>query len=408
MRRREFLATTAVSALGASAREGLAARTKQATKPREHSDAANIPRWRGFNLQEMFGWGRKPGPFSALDFELMADWGFNFVRLPLTYWNWSDRRNWMTIDERPLEYIDQAIELGRQHGIHVSLNFHRIPGYCITQADAEPALLFHGPAKQRQKALAAATHHWQHFARRYKGIPGGQLSFNLLNEPPFALADEALTRALQAQLPEFAAFLITERDYEQVVRSLVAAIRRVDPDRLIVVDGLNVGRKPVHGLADLGLVHGTRGYDPVGLTHYRASWTADGPPWLTNRTPPTWPLLVKQKDFKHPLMGTLLGCGRWNKPRLRRELIEPWKELEAKGTRVHVGECGVHNQTPHDVTLAWMRDALSLWKEAGWGYALWELRGTFGVLDSRRSDVKYETCKGHKLDRRMLALFQEV
>jgi len=370
-------------------------------------NATNIPRWRGFNLQEMFGWGRKPGPFSELDFELMAEWGFNFVRLPMSYWNWSDRQNWMTIDEKPLRYIDQAIELGRQYGIHVSLNFHRIPGYCITQADAEPALLFHGPAEQRQKALTAAMHHWRHFARRYKGIPGGRLSFNLLNEPPFACLDQALVRALQAQLPEFAAFLITERDYEQVVRALVAAIRQVDPDRLIVADGLNVGRKPVQGLADLGLVHGTRGYDPTSLTHYRASWSTDGPPWLTNRAPPTWPLLVKQTDFKHPLMGTVLGCGRWDKARLRRELIQPWKRLEAKGARVHVGEWGVHNQTPHDVTLAWMRDALSLWKEAGWGYALWELRGTFGVLDSRRADVKYEACKGRKLDRKMLALLQE-
>ena len=31
------------------------------------------------------------------------------------------------------------------------------------------------------------------------------------------------------------------------------------------------------------------------------------------------------------------------------------------------------------VVLAWMRDVLSLWKEAGWGWCLWNLRGAFGV-----------------------------
>jgi endoglucanase len=54
----------------------------------------------------------------------------------------------------------------------------------------------------------------------------------------------------------------------------------------------------------------------------------------------------------------------------------------------------------------WMRDYLSLWKQAGWGWALWNFRGAFGVLGSQRSDVKYETLNGHQLDREMLTLLQ--
>jgi endoglucanase len=62
--------------------------------------------------------------------------------------------------------------------------------------------------------------------------------------------------------------------------------------------------------------------------------------------------------------------------------------------------------TPHKVVLAWMGDCLDLWKEAGWGWALWNLRGGFSVLDSERADVDYETFRGHKLDREMLKLLQ--
>ncbi len=66
-----------------------------------------------------------------------------------------------------------------------------------------------------------------------------------------------------------------------------------------------------------------------------------------------------------------------------------------------------HYKTPHPVALAWMADRLSLWKEAGWGFALWNLRGTFGVLDSGRDDEAYEDYRGHTLDRRMLELLRQ-
>jgi endoglucanase len=75
---------------------------------------------------------------------------------------------------------------------------------------------------------------------------------------------------------------------------------------------------------------------------------------------------------------------------------------------VHVGEWGCFNRTPHDVALAWMGAYLSLWKEAGWGWALWNLRGSFGVMDSEREDVPYEDFEGHKLDRKMLDLLRRA
>jgi hypothetical protein len=43
---------------------------------------------------------------------------------------------------------------------------------------------------------------------------------------------------------------------------------------------------------------------------------------------------------------------------------------------------------------------------AGWGWALWNFRGEFGILDSEREDVEYEEFLGHKLDRELLSLLQ--
>jgi endoglucanase len=352
MNRREFLGAAAGLAGGLALAPQLASATSSAADL-----ARRLPRWRGFNLLEKFTHreGGNP-PFAEGDFQMMAEWGFDFARLPMSYRCWVGA-DWMEFREDELKQIDQAVEFGRQYKVHVNLNFHRAPGYCVNPPK-EPLDLW-----TDEKALEVCAHHWAHFARRYRGIPNERLSFDLLNEP----AD------------------LKEDVYARVVKRLVAAIRAEDPDRLIVADGLRWGTVPVHSLADLGVAQSTRGYEPMQISHYKASWIGGSDSWAE----PTWPLRP----------GTPQEV---NRETLVRTRIRPWQELERKGVGIHVGEWGAYNRTPHGVALAWMRDCLELWREAGWGWALWNLRGSFGVLDSQRADVAYESFRGHKLDRAML------
>jgi endoglucanase len=182
-----------------------------------------------------------------------------------------------------------------------------------------------------------------------------------------------------------------EERYVEIVRALVAGIREEDPGRLIFADGINIGQAPVMGIVDLGLVQSTRGYLPKAVSHYTANWVpADE---FETFHLPAWPLQDDQGQT-------------WDRARLKREYVDKYRPLTDRGVQVHVGEWGVFNKTPHAVALAWMEDCLSVWKEAGWGFAMWNLRGTFGVLDSERQDVAYEDFKGHKLDRKMLELLR--
>jgi endoglucanase len=347
MNRREFLCSTVALA-------GPLARGADQSPP--EPTAAKLPRWRGFNLLEKC-YGQHNRPFAERDFAWMAEWGFNFVRLPLSYRCWSNPDDLRNMREPVLKEIDAAVEYGAKHRIHVSLNFHRAPGYCVNPP-AEPIDLW-----KDETALEGCAYQWGRFAERYKGIPNSRLSFNLLNEPA----------------------RISEETYVRVARRLVDEIRKHDPERLIIADGLEWGRVPVHGLVDLKVAQSTRGYDPMQLTHYKANWVQGADRWPL----PTWPLT--------PDRG-----GKWDKDRLRREKIDPWKALEAKGVGIHIGEWGTHQFTPHAVALDWMRDMMSLWTEAGWGWALWNLHGNFGVLDSGRKDVRYEEFRARKLDRDML------
>ncbi|UCE06148.1 MAG: cellulase family glycosylhydrolase [bacterium] len=365
MNRRDFLKTS--GSLVAMSLSGLG--VKALSKPQR--SMLKFPRYRGFNLLAKFG-GRGPRrKFNEEDFEIMVDWGFDFARIPMSYWNWASKDDWYAIDEDVLKDIDEVIELGKQYKIHINLNFHRVPGYCINGRHLERMDLFEDTPENMQKALDAVVYHWKFFTKRYKGIPSSQLSFDLINEPPH---------------------MKEETRYVEIVKALVKGIREEDPDRLIVADGKNVGRTPVYGIVDLGLVQSTRGYDPMAVSHYTATWVPKDSYETFEK--PTWPL--KGDDGKI-----------WDKAALKEKLIDTWKPLTDMGVPVHVGEWGCYNKTPHDVALRWMRDLLSLWKEAGWGYAMWNLKGDFGVLNSKREDVKYENYKGHKLDRKMLELLKE-
>lgn len=326
-----------------------------------------IPRWRGFNISGGSR-GRRVLAFSESDFEWMAAWGFNFARLPLSYWAWSDPKDWMKIDAGALAPVDDAIEMGRRHGVYINLCLHRIPGYCVNGRELEPHQLFGGPADSMQLALDAARHHWRFLAERYRDVPSSRLSFDLFNEPPF---------------------MTDQSRYVEIARALIAVIREVSPERLIVADGADLGQSPVMGLVDQGVVQSTRGYLPKMISHYTADWVPPGEFESFER--PSWPMADRH--------GVL-----WDRGKLRAELITRWKPLTDLGVPVHVGEWGCFNRTPHDACLGWMGDLLALWRQAGWGWAMWNLRGPFGIVDSERSDVAYEDFRGHKLDRKMLEL----
>ncbi len=320
-----------------------------------------LPRWRGFNLLDKFMVNRQK-PFAERDFAEIAELGFNFVRLPLDYRCWTDRERPKALKEPVLKEIDAAVGFGRKHGIHVQINFHRAPGFTVAQPP-EPKSVWTDAETQE-----ICAHHWASFAARYEGVPNNLVSFNPFNEP-----DDKVT-------PE---------QHRAVIERVAGAIRERDPRRLIVCDGRNWGNAPPTELIGLNVAAALHDYIPMPLTHYKASWVN----WNESWPEPVWPL--KNSNGKFVTGGSIA-----------RELFNPWKEFEAKGVGVMVGEFGVYNQTPHRFALSWMHDTLDQFKKAGWGWALWNFTGPFGIIDSGRFDLAYDTWHDRNLDRAMLEVLQ--
>ena len=323
----------------------------------------------GFNFLWMFSWApdRAPAPPDERALDFLAAEGFNFVRVPTDYRFWTRDFDYLHPDEAVFAHLDRYLDACRARSIHMSLNVHRGPGYCINANHLERDNLWTDAVAQDGFVFL-----WETFARRYKGVPAETLSFDLLNEPP-SVGQYGLTRANHAAL----------------MRRTAAAIRAIDPAREIVIDGLGGGHIAMPELADLGAVHSGRGYQPMPVSHYQAGWW-DG---LATAPAPVYP-------------GVAWEGSVWDRGTLR-DFYRPWRDVQAAGARVHIGECGCYNRTPNDVALRWLSDLFGLYGEFGWGYALWNFEGAFGIVEHGRPGAHYEDRHGFRVDRALLGLLLE-
>jgi len=341
-----------------------------------------LPRWRGFNLQDIYTMGRGINEPNEEHFKWIADWGFNFVRMPMTYRAWlkykpqrGDRPltidDVYDIDESTLELIDKAVDYGDKHGVHVNLCFHHAPGYRIgiSEKTDEPFLLF-----RDKEAVDAFTYHWEMFAKRYRGVAKSKISFNLFNEAPWPNDD------------------FNGEIYKNAITPAVEAIRKISPDRIIIADGMGAGNLCVYELIPLGINQSVHCYIPGNLSHYKVDWMKDRTDWPE----PKWPGAIDKNGYI------------WDKRKLE-EFYAPWGRLVEQGIGVNLGETSGSNRLPHTVFLAWLEDVLDVFKNMGIGFGIWDFIGQskFGILDSERVDVNYEDWYGHKLDRKMLSLLQK-
>jgi len=376
MNRRDFVKAAAITATAGqlAIEEALAASKKNV-----------LPRWKGFNLLDFFSPdptnGR--GATSEDHFKWMRDWGFNFIRIPMAYPAYLefDRSRNIKPDEvykintQAVDSIDKLVSMGLKYDMHVSLNLHRAPGYCVNAGFHEPYNLW-----TDQEALDAFSFHWNMWAKRYKSVSAKKISFDLVNEPSMR-ADMNDQHSARSTVPGDV--------YRKVAKAAAEAIRKENAERIIVADGNDVGNKVIPELIDLDIAQSCRGYTPGIISHYKAPWANKDPDKLPE---PKWPGQVGNKYLSRTIL---------------EDYFKPWIALKDQGVGVHCGECGCWNKTPHNVFLAWFTDLLDILKENDIGFALWELSGDFGILNSGRSDVNYVEWNGQKLDKKLLSLLQK-
>jgi endoglucanase len=388
LNRRTFLRNVGLAAMG-----GLAGCTKvvpEIASLTQKNISTNtlknkLPKWKGFNIPDFF----QPNPYYVGGstpeefFKWVADWGFDFIRLPVAYpyyLNLEQDQKYIheadvyKIDESKVNKIENTIYLAQKYNLHVSLNLHRAPGYCVSNGYNEPYNLF-----KEKPALDAFCYHWSMWAKRFRNTSTEKISFDLVNEPCYR-AD--------VNDPSSWTIAIPGGDYRRVAQAAAQVIRNENSNFYIIADGNNGGSDVVPELADLNIGQSCRGYQPFEISHYKAPWVY---PDKSYQPTPLWPGMVGGRYFSRAML---------------EEFYKPWIDMVNNGVGVHCGECGCVKDTPHDVFLAWFGDVLDILTSNGIGFALWELKGDFGILNSNRADVQYEDWYGYKLDKKLLTLLQ--
>jgi endoglucanase len=322
--------------------------------------ALSTRQWKGFNLVEKTDVA-KNYPFPEKFFDVIKDLRFSFVRMPMDYRCWTRLDG--SIDEDALISIRSSVSAANQRGLHVSVALYRTFGNPDETGHSELWL----NTEEGENARDRLRYTWSILFSHFSDFPDDMVSFDILNEPGN----------------------VSPIEYVDVLTPVLRAASTIAPRKKVFIEGTKWAWTPpsVSGISNLVL--SLHAYKPSKLTHYRAPWFPGSDTWPI----PTWPL--EDQDVV------------WDKKYLEENEILNWRDVSRRRLYpVHVGEFGVYNQTPHEVALSWMETQLKLWRDAGWGWALWQLSGVFGIFNSERSDVKYEDYAGMKLDRKMLELLQ--
>lgn len=163
--------------------------------------------------------------FNEADVAFIRSLGANVVRIPLNYRHFES-------DEHPFEYLesgfqrlDQAIAWCAKHGVYVILDLHACPGWQNTDWHSDNASR-HSFFWQHPHFQERFVRLWQEFARRYRGN-STVAGYNLMNEP---VTNTPYGRFSYNYTPNFDLI-------NRIYRRTVDAIRAIDPDHIIFLEG---------------------------------------------------------------------------------------------------------------------------------------------------------------------------
>ncbi len=292
---------------------------------------------RGINLGNIFEapsegeWGNPWDP----DFcRIIAELGFDHIRVPVRWEPRSMEQPPYTIDASFLERIKGVVDTALEQGLHVIINMHH------------HSRLLNDPEGQKQRFLSQ----WEQIAGYFSHYPDSLL-FEVFNEPHGDFTPEMWNRFFPEALTR---------------------IRATNPGRIVLVGTAEWGG--LGGLRHLKIPDDERliltihYYNPFRFTHQGASWSSGADAWL----------------------GT-----RWNDTEEERRAVEddfkPALEFSRRhNIPVHIGEFGAYSRADMDSRVRWTTFVSRFFEQQGFSWAYWEFSAGFGIYDRNRGRLRQE------------------
>lgn len=283
------------------------------------------------------------------DVKNIADMGLDHIRLGFDQ---------IVVEESPYKYRDEIFEIikrfaswCKKYDLNLVLNLHKSLGnYCDIKEDV--TLLESPELQDRFVAL------WREFEKRFEGYD--YVAFELLNEVRNVKAD----------------------DWNSLAGRAVSEIRKLNPDRIIIIGGTHwnspstVGR--IKLFDDPNIVYTFHFYEPYEFTHQRGVLQA--PPLFYNRVMHYPSDIAPYREYRECIgadLGSYKKLARMDKEALRK-MLQPAFDFAKKypDKILWCGEFGTIRHAPLRSRENYMRDIISMLKENGIQYCVWNYLST--------------------------------
>ena len=264
-------------------------------------------------------WGRL---YSEEDYERIAAAGFDTVRIPVRWSDYTGPAPTFRIHPDFAEVVDNNIRWAVRNDLNVVLNIHHFEE------------IMEQPAAQRERYRAL----WDQISLRYSKLPDN-VWFEVLNEPHTNLKGAEM-RQLQSMALQI--------------------IRGDNPDRIVILGGENWS-----GITSLGtnlstddpnVVYTFHYYDPFNFTHQQAEWLGDSMP---------------------------KGKRGWGSSEDQAELARAVEAAtafrDAVQRPVFLGEFGVNSPVDNDERVEWAGAVKKAMEGADIPWCLWAYGNTFAL-----------------------------
>ena len=262
-------------------------------------------------------------------FRLMAEAGFDSVRLPIRWSAYAGDQAPFTIQPAFFERVDWAVNQALENGLVVIIDLHH---YVEMMSE---------PDDHRERLMAL----WRQVAEHYQAYPE-DVYFEVLNEPNGVLGGEL---------------------WNEIAAEALAVIRETNPTRPVILgpDGWN-GVRQLGALRlpeeDRNLIVTFHYYLPFEFTHQGADWVDGSDAWLGT----TWTGTPSQQkaieaDFDY---------------------AAAWGEQNERP--IYLGEFGAYNRADMASRALWTATVARQAELRGFSWGYWEFCSGFGVYDRVR------------------------
>jgi endoglucanase len=315
---------------------------------------------RGVNLSHWFSQSERRGEARRAwttreDIGRIRAMGFDHIRLPLDeeqLWNADGTR-----DQDAWDLLESALDWAKSEDLRTVCDLHILRSHHFN--DTRTPTLYSDPAE-----LERFCGLWRELAGTLGSRPADDVALEILNE---AVARDPA-------------------DWNRVSGRAFQEIRQSAPDHTIVL-GSNwycmCETFPELSIPeDRNQILTFHFYNPMCITHYGADWTPGGAWRGPVRYPgKPWPNGIPE-DVPEPLRSRMEKANiPWDRERMQDELSAPVARSHETGLPLFCGEFGVYERAAMELRLDWLSDAVRSFEEHGIAWAVWDWKGSFGVVD---------------------------